>query len=533
MADRLDYYFRQRVTEAELDLGFELLERADRNLAADIGVFGVVSGAAPAPHSPVPDLIVDLTAPARAYDRLGQRIFFGTGQRVDCAVDSAGVPTEVMTAGKERWLGVFLRFDRSLSDPRTDGNSQQVYFRRDEAFQLVVHQGPEGDAGAALKVPLREDELLVCDVRRRHGQTQIVAADLDTSRRQAFVFATGDAVEIVAGAWAVIAPAVATVQAALDAVDALLAGHFGGTAHRHPAGQIGYTPHGFVAATTVQAAVDELVDDLSSAAAGSPGAARVGADLVVGTPRALPAGSVDSQLALLLGWLNDHLAAVTGAHSASAIAAATHEYISGKNVQAQLQEIVADLKSQAAGLGAAQVGDPAVTGSPRSLPAGTVRDQLAALLGHVNTHLGAADHDGRYYTEAEADARFYNVGEKVADADTLDGSHAAAFATAGHLHDERYLRLVYSDARAYDPSQERALVTLADRPDVIALSYNYLDASGVPEATTYVAGSHTPELRCRVTKIDRGGGDKDFQVFVQNGATTRLWLNVAVYARTP
>jgi hypothetical protein len=36
---RVDYYFRQRVTEAELDLGFELLERADRNLAADIGVY--------------------------------------------------------------------------------------------------------------------------------------------------------------------------------------------------------------------------------------------------------------------------------------------------------------------------------------------------------------------------------------------------------------------------------------------------------------------------------------------------------------
>ena len=45
MADRLDYYFRQRVTEAELDLGFELLEKADRNLAADIGVYGIVSGA--------------------------------------------------------------------------------------------------------------------------------------------------------------------------------------------------------------------------------------------------------------------------------------------------------------------------------------------------------------------------------------------------------------------------------------------------------------------------------------------------------
>ena len=36
MADRVDFYFRQRVTEAELDLAFALLEKADRDLAADL-----------------------------------------------------------------------------------------------------------------------------------------------------------------------------------------------------------------------------------------------------------------------------------------------------------------------------------------------------------------------------------------------------------------------------------------------------------------------------------------------------------------
>ena len=163
MSDRVDYYFHQKLTEAELDLGFELLEKADRNLAADIGVYGIVSGAEPTPHSPVADLTIDLTAPGRAYDHIGQRIFFGTGQRVDCAIDHSGIPTEVTVAGKERWLGVFLKFDRLLSDPRTDGNSQQVYFRRDETFELVVRQGPEGNVGTAPKVPLQEDELLVCD----------------------------------------------------------------------------------------------------------------------------------------------------------------------------------------------------------------------------------------------------------------------------------------------------------------------------------------------------------------------------------
>jgi len=44
MADRTDFHFRQKVTEAELDLAFELLEKADRNLAADLGIYGIISG---------------------------------------------------------------------------------------------------------------------------------------------------------------------------------------------------------------------------------------------------------------------------------------------------------------------------------------------------------------------------------------------------------------------------------------------------------------------------------------------------------
>ena len=302
MADRTDFYFRQKVTEAELDLGFELLEKADRNLAADIGVYGIISGAEPTPHSPVPDLTIDLTAPGRAYDNLGQRIFFGTGQTVDCSVDHAGIPTEVPVAGQERWLGVFLRFDRLLSDPRTDGNSQQVFFRRDESFEIVVRQGAPAPAGTASKVPLEPDELLICDVKRPNGQTQILVPDIDTSRRQAFIFAQGDAVQITSGGWTTLTPATDTVQSTLDEVDAELTDHFGGSARRHPAGDIDYTPHGFVAAANVQAAIDELIDDLSTAAAGNPGAKRIGADAAAGAPHALPAGNVDGQLSQLLAW---------------------------------------------------------------------------------------------------------------------------------------------------------------------------------------------------------------------------------------
>lgn len=389
MADRTDFMFRQRVTEAELDLAFELLEKADRNLAADIGLFGVVSGAVPTPHAPVPDLSIDLTAPARAYDRLGQRLAFGTGQTIGCAVDSDGLPTDVPLADQERWLGIFLRFQRQLSDPRPDGNSQQVFFRRDESFELVVRQGPIAALQTAPRVALVADELLLCDVHLVAGQTQIVAADIDTSRRQAFVFAQGDAVAILAGLWQALTPATNTVQAALDAVDAWLAGHAAGTAHRHGAQHIDYPPHGFLAATDVKSALDEVADDLASTTAGSDGASVVGATAVPGQPVALPGGKVGTQLAALLSALNTHLGAVKGAHAASAIASMPFAYLQTLNVQAQLQELVAALLAQVGAAGATRIGAPAAAGQPQALAAGPLDLQLAALLGFLNTHLKA------------------------------------------------------------------------------------------------------------------------------------------------
>ena len=521
MADRVDFYFRQRVTEAELDLACELLEQADRDLAADIGIYGIVTGAVPTQHSPVPDLTVDLTSPTRAYDRLGQRIFFGTDQTVDCSVDLVGIPTAVSGPANERWLAVFLRFDRQLSDPRTDGNAQQVYFRRDESFELVVRQAPEGPVGSAVRVALQQDELLVCDIRLAHGQTQILNAHIDLARRQAFIFAEGDAVAVEAGTWSVLQPLLSTVQSSLDEVDAELTGHFSGAARRHPASAIDFTPHAFLAAVTVQAALVELLDKLLTTAAGDPGAKRVGADAAPGTPHALGPGTVDSQLSQLLAWLNAHVGAITGAHNASAIAALAHNNITATNVQAQLQEIVTDLDSRSASLGASLVGNAALSGSPNSLTPNTVRSHLSSLLGFLNAHVVGADHDGRYWRRTET----------VNDADTVDGQHAAAFALAGHDHDARYMRRVYLQSDVFAAGQSKVLTTLADRPDLVTLSYNYL-SGGLPQATTYIRGALTADVRAWVTK-QTVGGDKDYQVTVQNLSSSELYINVAAYQVGP
>jgi hypothetical protein len=198
-------------------------------------------------------------------------------------------------------------------------------------------------------------------------------------------------VQIVSGLWSVLSPATETVQSALDSADAVLDGHFDGTANKHPAAHVTYSPHGFVGASNVQAAIDEVVDDLSSATAGTPGASKVGADAVAGTPNALPAGNVDGQLSQLLAWLNSHVGAAAGAHAASAISAAVHNYIAGTSVQAQLQEIVSTLLAQTAGTpGSSRIGADAVTGTPNALTAGTVDAQLSTLLGNVNSHINNA-----------------------------------------------------------------------------------------------------------------------------------------------
>jgi hypothetical protein len=531
VADRCDYYFRQKVTESELDLGFSLLENADRNLASDIGIFGIISGAAPSSHAPVADLTIDLTAVATAYDHLGERIYFGTGQRVDCSVDLSGVPTDVKTQGNERSLGVFLRFTRQLSDARTDGNSQQVYFRRDESFQLVVRQGVEAAAGTAVPVPLQDAELLVCDVRRSFGRTQILAGDIDTSRRQAFVFARASAVQVDPSAWKTLVPAAAQTQAALDAADGVFTDHLTGAARRHPAEAIDFTPHGFLASKTVGAAIGELVDDLL-AMTGTPGSARIGADGLPGIPAAIGPGSVRSQLVALLAALNGHLGALVGAHAASAIAAAPFGVVTATSVQAQLQQLLTLL---GAASGATLIGGDVVGGKPYALAAGTLKEQITAVLGQLNQLVS----DLAALTAGLGAAKIGNV--------ALSGNpktHPAALLAAqlqglcddlnAHIpsgdHDGRYPRLTYSNLQLYTAGQTIQHGNIAGWPAIVTTYYDSGVAGGQPTGAFTTSGPLSPQIVSSVTKNVNNSG---YLLSVQNATSQQLFILVNVYRVGP
>jgi hypothetical protein len=441
MSDRVDYYFRQRVTEAELDLGFTELENADHNLAADLGFTGVLANAVVSQHAPVADLTVDVSGPGAALDQLGQRIFFSALQNVNLAQDDNGVSTDVSGAGKEKVVSVFVLFDRALSDPRVDGNSLTVFFRRDESFKFSVVQGAEAPAGTAIPPPLQSSAILLADITRGFAQSQVLAANISAARRQDAFVLTGTPRSIRRGR---------TIEAVSDLLSYFNA-HVNGASDRHPAASIDYAGGGNWAdgttnpTTTVEAQLDKLVADLAAAS----GAPKVGAAATAGAPNALGAGTVKSQLDALLGFLNAHINQAAGAHAASAVT-----YAGGGNwadgttnpastVEAQIDKVVADLS---AATGAPKVGAGATAGTPNSLVAGTVRSQLDALLGFINGHInqaagahaataityagGGAWADGTTNPATTADAQLTKI---VADLTALAGAARIGAAASGNL----------------------------------------------------------------------------------------------------
>jgi len=446
MSHRLDYYFRQRVTEAELDLGFSQLEQADHDLAADLGFVGVLANAAVSQHAPVPDLTVDISGPGAVLDQLGQRIFFSALQSVNVAQDDNGVTTGVAGAGNEKIVSVFVKFDRALSDPRVDGNSLTVFFRRDESFKFIVVQGAEAAAGGAIPPPLRSDAILLADITRAFGQTQVLNSNISVARRQDAFVATGSPRSIRRGK---------TLEVIADLLSFYNA-HANGTADRHLAAAVDYAGGGAWAdgsmnpATTVEAQLDKLVADLAA----TSGAPKLGAAATAGSPNSLVAGTVKSQLDALLSAINAHINNGSGAHAASAVS-----YAGGGSwadattnpattVEAQLDKVVSDLAGSAgadktgasigavwgdgtgisatrvktaieeilqdlaASQGGFRVGAGATSGSPNSLSAGTVKSQLDALLGFINGHINSAG------TAHPASALSYAGGGNWADGTT-------------------------------------------------------------------------------------------------------------------
>lgn len=188
--DRRDWYFRQRVTEAELGESQDKVEIAIDRIVQEIIGFGFLQGASVLQHAPTPDLSVDVQW-FLGYDHLGRRLYLPNSlapEVLNMAVDEIGASTAVVNPGNEKTLAIFVEFDRKLSDPRLDGNGSTVFWKVDEWFKLNVVQSAEAALGASVPPPLRPDQILISDAVIVFAQTQILNADIDQSRREDFTF---------------------------------------------------------------------------------------------------------------------------------------------------------------------------------------------------------------------------------------------------------------------------------------------------------------------------------------------------------
>lgn len=193
--NRKDFFFRQKLTEAELDSAFDEAEIADRNIMVDLGFVGVITNGVVTEESPTPNLTVDVSGPMTGRTPLGERLFFGSTLNVDLSKDGNlpvgsggtgdGVTTAVGSGGQEKWVSVFMIADRILSDPRTDGLGATVNFVRTESFHFVIVQSAEFAApigiGNAPTTPA--GTIRLADVRFTFGMTQIFNAAIDVTNR--------------------------------------------------------------------------------------------------------------------------------------------------------------------------------------------------------------------------------------------------------------------------------------------------------------------------------------------------------------
>lgn len=177
--NRSDFYFKQNVTQGEVDQAFDDCENADRNLVADynddlrIGstpaaAWGVISGMRVTEKTGTPDLNVEISNGV-AYDEDGRRTPHSGGPTL---VDL----TTAVPGSDSRYVRVYAEFTRILTDPRTDGLGSPIDYRKTESVLFSFDAGTI--AASPTKPAILSGKVCLATVLLTAGQTQILDSDI-------------------------------------------------------------------------------------------------------------------------------------------------------------------------------------------------------------------------------------------------------------------------------------------------------------------------------------------------------------------
>jgi hypothetical protein len=395
--DRKDFFFRQLVTEDDLNHTFDDVENADRNFALDTDVKQKVDNTnAPfsSPDSPdfnalhggiVNGLNVSITgtnatvSAGTAYDSAGKRIRLVNPLTVSLAatgttgIGQGGTPTGAGSAsttpagGQFIWILLQIFFNRALSDPREDGNNTTVYFDNAESFQFKVKAS---NSSASPTMPGGDPGCIILGAFKINSSNVITVQDYSTRGDWLRTYSTytlgalptaqtenGTTTDpnFIAGT---ARQAIIKLRNSIGLSSSNYANHINQSnpQDRHTAKNIdfdatsagwadGITPAipsnlgGGLDTDGVQAAINTIVATVADTTTGQGGTKKIGGASITGSPITLAAGTLRSQLSSLLTGLNNHINSVSAAHAATAITATSGTQLTGANVQAQLTTI--------------------------------------------------------------------------------------------------------------------------------------------------------------------------------------------------
>lgn len=167
--NRSDFYYRQIVTEAELDQVFDDVETVidgqitDQNYG-DHNVWGVFNGFVVSEQA-VPDLTVKVTD-GIAFDENGKRIVLTGGPTT---VDlTSQVPT---TVGYMRAVRIYAEHLAVESDPRIDGHAASLNYRTVDSCTLSIDPGAQGVS--PVRPALASGKVAIATVILNYGDTFI------------------------------------------------------------------------------------------------------------------------------------------------------------------------------------------------------------------------------------------------------------------------------------------------------------------------------------------------------------------------
>jgi hypothetical protein len=365
--NRHDTYFRQLLSEAQLDELFNDVEVAMWRLLVDLGLYGIMTGLTVAESSPT-GLSMDVAA-GTAYDQSGRRIRVPSPQPVDLSVDYLDADTAVATVGNAKYLSIYVLFDRDPSNPKTDGNGAVLYYDTPEHYRFKVVQGTEGVGPS--KPALLSDGILLADILLEYGDTALVNADRDTARRMNLLVSAGAPLAINA----------TSILSAFAQVLAVVNPHIGGSGQFHDADAIQYTgtPPNWADGSTaipnsgsVKDAFDWLATNLGKKTATS------GDDLIgcledSSVSPTIIASTLRARLQALRLLSNSSYGGSPAFADSSTIAAGTGE--------AAIDALVTALAGSA---GLAKISGSTISQSPDSVTGAAAQTMLASLLTLVN-----------------------------------------------------------------------------------------------------------------------------------------------------